>query len=267
MRSADLKAGLIRVATFGRRVEPDVDAAAMESPRASHWRLVVAGCVLVILLLVGAWYAGRESAGLEAQRISREYNQLAQQAAAREVALEQQRVRADQLETALHASGKTPVLALQTQLRQQLLQAQAQANQYKAIIDREHQAGTENSRLVAALANPGARLLALKDAEGADATGYALVIENSGLVFVGSNLPQPAEGHQFQVWLLRRQEPKIVSAGTFTPDGNDHALLSFDQASVVTDITGIEVTEEPQGGSEAPSGAKLLESSSPSGSE
>ncbi len=50
-------------------------------------------------------------------------------------------------------------------MRQQLLQAEAQANQYKAILEREKEASIDNSRLVRALASPGAHLLPMKGLE------------------------------------------------------------------------------------------------------
>ncbi len=38
--------------------------------------------------------------------------------------------------------------------------------------------------------------------------------------------------------------------------------MSFDDASVLSDIALIEVTDEPEGGSSAPTGTKLLEAGS-----
>lgn len=264
MFSADFRAGLTRVAVFGRKVLAfSENSSALEHSEASRWRLFVPAAITVALLIVGAWYAGRESAGLEAERVSAQVNELASEVASNELALKQERAKTDRLERALQSSGKSTSLALQAQLRQQLLKAQAEANDYKAIIDRERQVSKDNSRLLDALSTPGTHLLSLKGAESAaDSTAYALLVVNSRLLFVASNLPEPAEGRQFQLWLKRKQDPKIVSAGVFTPDDDNRTLMSFDDPSVLSDISVLEVTDEPEGGSAAPTGTKLLETES-----
>jgi hypothetical protein len=144
-------------------------------------------------------------------------------------------------------------------LRKQLLQTQAEANQYKEVIQVEQQALAHNTQLLDALSSPGAHLLPMKGSEAAeDSTAYALIVESSRMVFLASNLPDPPAGKQYQLWLLRRQDPKLVSAGVFSPDDKKRVVMNFDTPSVLSDIAELEVTEEPSGGSEAPSGNKLL---------
>jgi Anti-sigma-K factor rskA len=261
MRS-DFRAGLGRVARLGKQVFSASEAlAALEIPRSSRWRLLAGAGLILTFLLVAAWYTGRQSAGLEAQRVSAELNQLAQQLASTQLALTQQKARSDQVEKALKGSDKTARLALESQLRRQLLQAQAEASQYKAILDREHEAYTNNSLLIDALTNPGARLLALKGTPWpTESIAYALIVENTRLMFIGSKLPQIGEGRVFQLWIVRKQDPKFVSAGVFKPNDDKPVLMSFDDGSVLSDIASIAVTEEPDGGSATPRGTKLLES-------
>jgi anti-sigma-K factor RskA len=93
-------------------------------------------------------------------------------------------------------------------------------------------------------------------------TAYAVVVENSRLIFVASNLPSLVQGRQFQIWMIRKQDPKIVSAGVFSPDGNKRAVVTFENKSLVSDVSSVEVTEEQEGGSSVPTGIKILESSS-----
>ncbi len=220
MRSADFRTGLIRVAAFGRHLRlPSGMLAAMDRPNTGVWRLLAGSAVILTLLLIAAWYAGRESAGLEAQRVSAELNQLANEVAATRLALKQQKAKTDQLEHALKGSNQTATIALQSRMYQQLLHAQAEGNQYKAIVQRERQSSADNARLLDALTTPHARLLPLKGVEAAaESTAYALVVENSRLLFIASNLPQLAGGRQFQLWLVRKQDPKFVSLGVFKPD-------------------------------------------------
>jgi anti-sigma-K factor RskA len=144
-------------------------------------------------------------------------------------------------------------------LRQQLLQSQAEANQYKEVIELEQNALLQNTKLLSALSSPGAHLLPMKGADIAvDTTAYALIVESSRMVFVASNLPKLSEGRQYQLWVLRRQEPKLVSAGVFTPDEGHRALMDFGEPSVLSDIAEVDVTDEPAGGSEKPTGDKVM---------
>ncbi len=76
---------------------------------------------------------------------------------------------------------------------------------------------------------------------------------------MASRLPKLADGRQFQLWALRRQNPKMVSAGVFSADEDSCALMNFDDRSVLSDLALLEVTDEPQGGSAEPTGAKLME--------
>lgn len=261
MRSADFRTGLIRVAAFGKHFRlPSGMLTSMERPNIRPSRVLAGGAAIVTLLLIAAWYAGRESAGLEAQRVSAEVNQLANQVAATRLALTQQKTKTDHLEHALKGSNQNATIALQSRLYQQLLQAQAEANQYKAIVERERQGSADNARLVDALTTPHARLLPLKGADAAaESTAYALIVENLRLLFIASNLPPLADGRQFQLWLVRKQDPKFVSLGVFRADDGNRVLMSFDDASVLSDIAQVEVTEEPEGGSSVPTGTKLLE--------
>ncbi len=185
---------------------------------------------------------------------------LTQKIASQQMDLERQRKRTTGLEHALASSGKNANLGVLAQLHHQLLQAQAEANQYRTIIQRERQQSTDNQRLVDALSNTGAHLLPMKGTDTAvDSMVYALLVENGRLLLVASRLPKLADGRQFQLWVLRRQDPKVVSAGVFSADANSRALMNFDDSSVLSDWAALEVTEEPQGGSSEPTGAKLLE--------
>jgi hypothetical protein len=251
MRSADIRAGLIRVTALSKRAlsVPEISSP-FERSGMNRWRPFAIGAVILALLVPGAWYAGRESAGRDAQQIGSEVDQLAHQVASTQLALQQQK-------------GKAAAVTRETQLRQQLLKAQAEANNYKQIIERERQSATDNSRLVDALSNPRAYLLPLKGSEAAaDSTAYALLVENSRLLVVASNLPELENGKQFQVWVVRKEDPKFVSAGVFAPDSTRRAFMSYDEPSILSGIAQVEVTEEPDGGSSAPTGAKLLESTS-----
>ncbi len=224
------------------------------------WRHLVPAAAVLTILLVATWHAGRESGQLDGQRLSADMDLLTQKIASNQVALDQQRKKTAELEKALQSAGKTPNLGLLTQLQQQLLQAQAEANQYKTIIQLERQRSTDNQLLIEALSVPGARLLPMKISEaGGDCKAYALLAENGRLLLIASGLPKLPEHRQFQLWVVRKQDPKVVSAGVFSGDENRHALMTFDDPSALTDMVQLEVTEEPEGGSSEPGGPSVLE--------
>ncbi|HZS53047.1 MAG TPA: anti-sigma factor [Bryobacteraceae bacterium] len=227
--------------------------------KSSRWFLFTAGAATVVLLFYATWHAGKVSAQLEGERLAFELNQIKQKVAVTEVELQQQKQQTDNLTRALSKTGRGDSLALVTKLRQQLLQSQAEANQYKEVILLEQNALLGNTKLLDALSLPGARLVQMKGADAAaESTAYALIVESSRMVFVASNLPKLAEGKQYQLWVLRRQEPKLVSAGVFTPDEGRRAVMDFGEPSVLSDVAEVEVTEEPAGGSETPTGDKLM---------
>ena len=257
MRSADLRARLVRVVDHGER---SPEARPVEGDVARSWRFLIPVAMVLAGVVVATWHAGHESGQFEGQRLSAQINLLTQQIAPTQLDLDRQKKRTSELEAALKASGKNPELGLLHQLRQQLSLAQAEANQYKSIIAREQELSAENQRVIDALSTSGARLFPMKVSDAAaDSTVYALLVENARLLIIASKLPKLAGGKQFQLWVVRKQDPKVVSAGVFSADGNRRAMMNFDEGSVLSEVALLEVTEEPEGGSSEPTGAKLME--------
>jgi hypothetical protein len=115
-----------------------------------------------------------------------------------------------------------------------------------------------STRLVAFLSDPGVRIVRLAGTEAApSATGYALLAEGKRMIFTGANLPALPGGKVYQLWLMRGKGPGIVSAGIFQGSG-DQATVDFGNASLLNDVRGLAVTDEPPGGSRLPTGHKLL---------
>lgn len=228
------------------------------------WRSLVPGVLILTALLVAAWHAGRQSEQLEGQLLSTQVNDLTQKIASDQLELEQQYTKNSELEAALKSSGKSGNLAVIPQLRSQLLKAQAEANQYKTILNREQQDSTDNKELVEALSAPGTRLVALRGAESAvDTTAYALLSNKGQLVLVASKLPKLPEDRQFQLWIVRKQDSKAVSAGVFSADDDKRALMNVTDLEVPVESAQLIITDEPEGGSSEPTGSKLLETHVP----
>jgi hypothetical protein len=114
------------------------------------------------------------------------------------------------------------------------------------------------TRLVSLLSAPSVKFVPLAGTEAApSATGYAVVAPGRKLMFTGSNLPALRPGRVYQLWLMRGRSPGIASAGIFQASG-DQATIEFGDASLLNDIRGLAVTEEPAGGSPLPTGHKVL---------
>lgn len=261
--SADFSSRLVRIAELSKKVLvfPRTDAVANRGNFAwrRNWGWMTAASAVVLILILGAWFAGHESGSIEAQQLSAQLDQITSLAANRQVLLDDATRKEKAFESQLKFGGDADALRKREDMRRQIMALDAQVNEYKLLLGRQRAEGDANGRILSVLSHPGVRLVPLKGAEIAKGTpAYALVEEGSRLLFIAANLPKLPEHEQFQLWLLRSQDPKIVSAGTFAPDEDGRALVEFADPTQVSDLTALAVTEEPKGGSVEPTGAKLL---------
>ena len=86
-----------------------------------------------------------------------------------------------------------------------------------------------------------------------------MVPSSDGATFAVAGLPEPPEGHTYQLWLLRGgcgdQPCAPTSAGVFDVDS---ALVVVDVDRSIRNFAGAAVTLEPAGGSEQPTTDPLL---------
>ncbi len=131
-----------------------------------------------------------------------------------------------------------------------------QVRRYKDAADARDAQLRPLMRLAALVNSPSLRMLRLQGAEGRHpATGNAFVVEGASVTVYVAGLPAPAPGKTYQLWLIRKRSPAIVSGGIFKPDAQGSAVIQVDAASAVGTVA---VTEEPDGGSKTPTGPKLL---------
>jgi hypothetical protein len=230
-----------------------------DQSNALRWWIGGLGTAILAILIVGTWYAGRQSAIIQGQGLSSGLNQATQQVALLKLQLDQERARRREAEKALNSRGSSNFLDQQARMRRQISELQAEIGQYKAIMERQERALRDNLRVLNSLSTPGAHLFFMKGTgAAANCTAYALVVENSKIVLIASNLPKLDQARQFQFWVVRKDEPKMVSAGTFTPGDDNRVVLEFEDPSLISNISLIQVTDEPRGGSSEPTGPKLL---------
>ncbi|MGI8958474.1 MAG: anti-sigma factor domain-containing protein [Bryobacteraceae bacterium] len=226
---------------------------------APPWWIVALGTAILIILVCGTWYAGRQSASIQNQGLSSSLSQVTQQLASMKLQLDEERLKRQEAERALTSAGKSSLIDQQIQMRRQILELQAAAGQYKTIIERQESTLADNLSLLNVLSTPAARLFLMTNSKAAPhCAAYALIVENSNLVLIASNLPRLDKQRQFQFWIVRNKDPKIVSAGVFTPRDDNRVVFEFEDPSLISDISLVEVTDEPRGGSSEPTGTKLL---------
>jgi anti-sigma-K factor RskA len=258
--SADFRARLIRIAELSRKILTFPKNSGVRERTNILTSTLIVICAALAVLLLTTWYAGRQSLRLDSQPASADINRLAQQLATAQIELKKESAKRTQVENQLNSSGQA-ALGQVEKMKQTLSESQATEQQYKEIIERDRAQMRENTSLIEALASGGARLLVFKSVEGAakGTVAYALVINNAKLVFIGSNLPKLEADHQFQLWLVRKEDPKYVSAGVFAPDDHNRAVVRYDEAALISAVSELTITEEPTGGSSGPTGPKLLE--------
>ena len=116
----------------------------------------------------------------------------------------------------------------------------------------------EQQAIVAELTGPGVRVIDAATTGGAQP--YARMFwdqPTNHWTFVAHNLPAPAPGHTYQLWMITRDSRKL-SAGTFVPTANGSALVRTTYALASDSLAAIAVTNEPVGGSAQPTTTPFL---------
>ena len=111
-----------------------------------------------------------------------------------------------------------------------------------------------------ALANWGDRGIRLIGTEKApDAYGYLLVTAADDMgVLVITDLPPLAPGQVFQLWLSKAEGR--VNGGVLEPTGGNYEILVVRSAEPLSGFRGFGMTIEPAGGSDGPTGSRVLSS-------
>lgn len=219
------------------------------------------------LLVVASWFAGYRSGTLQQRQWADELAQTNRELAATKLAYQAEKTQLAVATSALRTSGKEGAANREQQLRHQLLRSQADAEACKEIIDRQQLSLASQLSMISTLGRRGVKLLPMTGADAATTSiAYAVVVPNTKLIFVGSSLPDLPDDRQLQVWIQRKQQPEIVSAGLLSLSGGT-AVLQFSNAALVAGAESIVVTEEPVGGSPLPTGPKLLTATVPATTE
>jgi anti-sigma-K factor RskA len=112
--------------------------------------------------------------------------------------------------------------------------------------------GERYARAMAIMAAPGTRRVEMKSASNMP-TLSAYVHTQMGVVIDARNVPMPAVGRTFQLWLVPKAgKGAPISMGLYMPDANGNVLTVAGPPQNVGDMAALAVTDEPNGGSPQP---------------
>ena len=260
-KPANLRDRLVHLATATKTTVPNLRRRSFEIASVGLFEALAAG--IAILVALGAWYAGTRYSHLQNQQLLSELSDAQQHAARLEASLSSERSKREQMVSAEKTEASGRAVSELVNLRRDNSLLRAEVSSYQAFVERDKKDLAANISLLNVFSSPGLRLINLKALEpAANAVAYALILENSKVMLLASTLPKPSSGREYQLWLLRKDDPKVVGAGTFTVEDKDRAFHQFTGTATVSEIAGVAVTEEPVGGSDEPTGPKILVSTS-----
>jgi anti-sigma-K factor RskA len=134
------------------------------------------------------------------------------------------------------------VRRLEAQARRETGRARAYANALQVALD------------------PGSRRVALKgvDRAAGAATASALLASDGRLVLTTRDLPPLGSDKCYQLWIIRRDNPAVVSGGVLNDVAAGQVVHLARVEGRADLVTGFAITDEPAGGSESSRGRKLL---------
>jgi hypothetical protein len=261
-RSPDLRSRIIRMAELSKSIpvlsQPSRPSGG-EVRIASSWFVRAVAASITLIVGSAAWYAGRQSAEFDASHVMANLERIQSDSAKTRGDLDATRKQKKELETSIASLKNGSIAGDQVKLKQRVQQLEAEISQLDAELKREGQAKGANAMITAALATPGVRLVPLKGVQSAaHSIAYSLVTENGRVVLVASGLAVPPVDRRYQLWLLRKEDPKVSDGGIFSVEADGKAVFEAYNAAVTTGLTGIAVTEEPQAGSPQPTTTPIL---------
>lgn len=115
--------------------------------------------------------------------------------------------------------------------------------------------------MIAALRNPRTRVVELASYAPPTPPGRAFWDQShQHLMLTIDGMKPPAEGRTYQLWVMARGHSQPISAGTFMPDSSGRAEMTMPVPVEPGRLRRVAITEEPMGGSLAPTGTILFAS-------
>jgi anti-sigma-K factor RskA len=160
-------------------------------------------------------------------------------------------------------------LALDRESRQRetaaarIRQLEGENEKFRRVIDDQQRRIQQNTQLAAFFASPDLKFYRYTGTgNGPSAKAHVVMQSGSKAVFYAFHLPKLPAGRTYQLWLIRGQNPAIVSGGIFQADPDGNAVVQFSDAGMLRDVRQFAVTDEPSGGSPGPTGKQFLRAAS-----
>jgi hypothetical protein len=127
-------------------------------------------------------------------------------------------------------------------------------------VRRLSEAARNSDRIQRLLQSASLREISLRSVvpQAGHATARALYSSQGGLLLVADSLPKLPDQKCYQLWLIRRGSPSILSGGLITLENDGKGTLFAPPSADLAEVTALAITDEPAGGSVAARGKKLL---------
>jgi hypothetical protein len=158
------------------------------------------------------------------------------------------------------APPATPAPAEDPKLAAELARLKDELNGARRSLDTQTKQLAEYRRVFRALEGSVLRQVDMRsvDAGGGQATARALFSSDGGLILLARGLPRLPANKCYQLWIVRKGGPAIVSGGLLQTDTQGRGILFAGSSDNLRDATGFAITDEPEGGSVSARGRKLL---------
>ncbi len=127
----------------------------------------------------------------------------------------------------------------------------------RQVLDSLRASVESRDRVIANLTGPDVAVMTLASAGPNAPTGRMFWNQSvNAWTFVAHNLPKPAPGRTYQLWLVTAKQK--ISAGTFMPGANGDAMIQATYALAKDALAAVAVTDEPEAGSAQPTTTPVI---------
>lgn len=189
------------------------------------------------------------------------HDQAAQRAATLQADLASAQARTEILARDL-AAAQTAVVATKPNVPDQgrIADLDRQLVDARSEISRLQQANARNEQVEALLQSGSVRQIELRavDPAAGTASAHVLYSPRGGLLLVADSLPRLDHEKCYQLWVIRKGAPAILSAGLLQTSADGRGFLFAPPTNELAQLAGLAITDEPKGGSVSARGHKLL---------
>jgi anti-sigma-K factor RskA len=164
--------------------------------------------------------------------------------------------RSDALTRDLEAAKSSP----QSGSQSEIAALTSQLSDSRAEVERLNQIKARGAQLESLLQSGSVQEIELRAVDPAAGRAFARVLYSpqGGLLLVANSLPKLDHEKCYQLWLIRKGAPAILSAGLLQTSEDGRGFLMVQPTNDLAQLTGLAITDEPKGGSVSARGHKLL---------